>query len=82
MMLRGDMDFNRLGLLDWLFNGCFFRHYGFFSYRSNNLFWSDNLYFLWLLLFAELQSEKAERPMLVTLLGITTEVNAEHPLKV
>ena len=55
MMLRGDVDFNRLTFLDWLFIGCSFCNCGFLSHQSNNLLWSNSLYFQWFLLFAEFQ---------------------------
>ena len=54
MMLRGDVDFNRLGFLGWLFIGYFFSNCGFLSHRSNNLLWCNWLNFQWFVLFAEL----------------------------
>ena len=41
MMLRGDMDFNRLTILDRLFIGCFFSNCGFLSHWSNHILWSN-----------------------------------------
>ena len=55
MMLRSDVDFNRLTFLDRLFIECFFGNCGFLSHQSNNLLWSNSLYLQWFLLFAEYQ---------------------------